>query len=129
MKYHPRLDEDRRHVLVRHPHSPSDLATWRDPGQLALFVPEGPMPPGLHGVPFSTSSLALQALRGTKKPSDGPIFKEPPFNTMGRANAAGAVVVEPDGPVWLVAPTNAFGGSNVTFPKGKTQGRGCGPRP
>ena len=127
MKHHPRLDEDGRHVSIRHPHSPSDLAAWSDPGQLALVVPDGRMPPELHGVPFSTSSLALQAEVGMKKPSDNPAFKEPPFDTMGRAAAAGAVVVEPDGRVWLVAPTNAFGGSKVTFPKGKTQGRGLRP--
>ena len=127
MKHHPRLDEDGRHVSIRHPHSPSDLKTWGDPVSLALVVPDGPMPPGLHGVPFTTSSLALQPGGGTKSPSGGPAFKEPPFDTMGRAAAAGAVVVEPDGRVWLVAPTNAFGGSKVTFPKGKTQGRGLRP--
>ena len=127
MKHHPRLDEDGRHVPIRHPHSPSDLEAWWDPGQLALVVPDGPMPTDLHGVPFSTSLVALQALGGMKNPSDSPAFKEPPFDTMGRATASGAVVVEPDGRVWLVAPTNAFGGSRVTFPKGKTQGRGLRP--
>ena len=127
MKHHPRLDEDGRHVSIRHPHSPSDLEAWRDPGQLASVVPDGPMPPELHGVPFTTSSLALQAPEGTKKPSDSAAFKEPLFDTMGRASAAGAVVVESDGRVWLVAPTNAFGGTKVTFPKGKTQGRGLRP--
>ncbi len=125
--HHPRLDENGKHVHIRHPHSPSDLTAWMDPGQLALVVPDGPMPLELHGVPFSTSPLALQAHGGTRKPSDSPAFKEPPFDTMGRAAAAGAVVVEPDGRVWLVAPTNAFGGSKVTFPKGKTQGRGLRP--
>jgi 8-oxo-dGTP pyrophosphatase MutT (NUDIX family) len=33
--------------------------------------------------------------------------------------AAGAVVVEPDGRIWLVAPSNGFGGYQVTFPKGR----------
>ena len=127
MKHHPRLDEDGRHVSILHPHSPSDLAAWSDSGQLALVAPDGPVPPELHGVPFSRSSLASQAQGGMKSPSDIPSFKEPPFETMGRAAAAGAVVVEPDGRVWLVAPTNAFGGAKVTFPKGKTQGRGLRP--
>ena len=127
MKHHPRLDEDGRHVSILHPHSPSDLAAWSDSGQLALVAPDGPVPPELHGVPFSRSSLASQAQGGMKSPSDIPSFKEPPFETMGRAAAAGAVVVEPDGRVWLVAPTNAFGGAKVTFPKGKTQGQGLRP--
>ena len=127
MKHHPRLDENGRHVIIHHPHSPSDLEAWRNPGHLAVVVPDGPMPLDLHGVHFSASSLALKALGGTKRSSDSPAFKEPPFDTMGRAAASGAVVVEPDGRVWLVAPTNAFGGAKVTFPKGKTQGRGLRP--
>ena len=92
MKHHPRLDEDGRHVSIRHPHSPSDLEAWRNQGRLALVVPDGPMPLDLHGVPFSASSLASQPEGGTKSPSGGPAFKEPPFDTMGRAAAAGAVV-------------------------------------
>ena len=74
MKQHPRLGEDGRHVSIRHPHTPSDLEAWRDPEQLALVVPDGPMPMDLHRVPFSTSSLASQAPGGTKKATDGPVF-------------------------------------------------------
>ncbi len=33
--------------------------------------------------------------------------------------AAGAVVLEGDGRVWLVAPTNEYGGYKSTFPKGR----------
>jgi ADP-ribose pyrophosphatase YjhB (NUDIX family) len=35
--------------------------------------------------------------------------------------AAGAVIIEPDGRVWLFEPTNQFGGYERTFPKGKRQ--------
>ena len=31
------------------------------------------------------------------------------------------VAVEPDGRVWVVAPTNAFGGYPATFPKGSVE--------
>jgi len=37
----------------------------------------------------------------------------------GKDPAAGAVIVEPDGRVWLISPTNAFGGYKRTFPKGR----------
>ena len=40
----------------------------------------------------------------------------------GKKPAAGAVVVEPDGRVWLVEPAGAFGGYKYTFPKGKLDG-------
>jgi ADP-ribose pyrophosphatase YjhB (NUDIX family) len=37
---------------------------------------------------------------------------------LGMMSAAGAVIVESDGRIWLIAPTNAFGGYINTFPKG-----------
>ena len=39
----------------------------------------------------------------------------------GMVAAAGAVIVESDGRIWLIAPTNAFGGYKATFPKGKLE--------
>jgi 8-oxo-dGTP pyrophosphatase MutT (NUDIX family)/DNA-binding transcriptional regulator YiaG len=49
-------------------------------------------------------------------------FEEPPFDAEGSEPAAGAVVVEPDGRLWLVSPTNEYGGYKSTFPKGKAHG-------
>jgi 8-oxo-dGTP pyrophosphatase MutT (NUDIX family) len=49
-------------------------------------------------------------------------FEEPPFEAKGTEPAAGAVVVEPDGRLWLVSPTNGFGHYKTTFPKGKCHG-------
>ena len=37
----------------------------------------------------------------------------------GREPAAGVVIEEPDGRVWLVNPTNGFAGYTATFPKGR----------
>ena len=121
MQHHPQLDDDGNHVPIRYPHAPSDLEAWLDPEGLAVVVPGGPMPAELHGVRFAPSLLGLE---GAKQPDDGPLFEEPPFDPMGWASAAGAVVVEPDGRIWLVAPTNRFGGAVTTFPKGKAQGLG-----
>ena len=39
----------------------------------------------------------------------------------GKAPAAGAVVLEPEGRVWVIHPSNAFGGYRATFPKGKQE--------
>ncbi|MCW3476753.1 NUDIX hydrolase [Limobrevibacterium gyesilva] len=44
-----------------------------------------------------------------------------PVPGKGRKLSAGAVVVEPDGRVWLVEPTNHFGGYVRTFPKGRVE--------
>jgi 8-oxo-dGTP pyrophosphatase MutT (NUDIX family) len=46
-------------------------------------------------------------------------FEEPAFvPAPGKRVAAGVVIEEPDGRVWVVHPTNAFGGYPATFPKG-----------
>lgn len=50
---------------------------------------------------------------------------EPPFTLPpGLRAAAGAVVLEDDGRVWLVSPTNGFGGYSATFPKGRVDAGG-----
>jgi ADP-ribose pyrophosphatase YjhB (NUDIX family) len=46
-------------------------------------------------------------------------LNEPPITPIpGKKIASGVIVIEPDGRVWLVAPTNAFAGYIATFPKG-----------
>jgi ADP-ribose pyrophosphatase YjhB (NUDIX family) len=42
---------------------------------------------------------------------------EPPMPTMGKLGS-GVLIREPDGRVWVVKPTNEFGGYKHTFPKG-----------
>ena len=42
----------------------------------------------------------------------------PPFPETRKKRAAGAVIVEPDGRVWLCEPTNHHGRYQRTFPKG-----------
>jgi len=44
---------------------------------------------------------------------------EPDFDTRGMRPASGAVVVEPDGRVWAVSPSNQYGGYHTTFRKGQ----------
>jgi hypothetical protein len=47
-------------------------------------------------------------------------FEEPPVKSVaGLETASGVLVVEADGRVWVVSPTNRFGGYTNTFPKGK----------
>lgn len=51
--------------------------------------------------------------------AEGWQFDEPPFNPRSyMRSASGAVIVELDGRVWVVSPTNQFWGYVNTFPKG-----------
>ena len=47
---------------------------------------------------------------------------EPPFDLpAGMKAASGVVIEEADGRVWLIAPTNQFGGYNASLPKGTAE--------
>lgn len=113
---HPRSDPLGRTVIIHSPSIPSPLEQWRDPSAIAVTVPDGPAVPELNGVPLSSWRPAA----GWSGDTQVARFEEPPFAApLPLAPAAGVVTLEPDGRVWLVAPTNGFGGYKLTFPKGK----------
>lgn len=117
--YHPRLDEHGRKVLLAKPSEETNLAQLADAGASATFVPTSSWEQALHGValaswlPPDTAAFVWEAL--STPAVDEPAYVLP----TGMRAAAGAVVVEPDGRVWLVAPSNGFGGYQVTFSKGR----------
>ena len=123
MHTHPQPDDQGHPVFIRHPHNPSSPSTWLDPTTLATFIPEGGFPEILNGIPLAPWTEAPKDHAGWARLAGGFHFQEPAFDSKGLKASAGAAVVEPDGRVWLVAPSNAFGGYKATFPKGKTDGQ------
>lgn len=121
---HPRLNDDGEPVVLLRPSQPSSFTAWSDPSSRACVTPNGLIPEGLNGVsfmpwrdtPVSVNEWEILASRGA---IDEPTFVAP----AGYKRAAGAVVVEADGRVWLVAPSNAYGGYKATFPKGGLDGK------
>jgi 8-oxo-dGTP pyrophosphatase MutT (NUDIX family) len=111
LQHHPCLNDDGELVVIHRPSAPTPLTHWGDPAASATVVPGGPMPAALNGVAPAPCALALP---GFVDAIPEPEFILPP----GLKAAAGAVVVEDDGRVWLVSPTNGFGGYTTTFPKG-----------
>jgi len=122
---HPRPNDHGQTVFIHNPSQATALSAWLDPKALACVLPDGPMPPQLHGLPFAPWQAApvtpsdWQAL-ALQHPIDEPDFVVP---EKFKRVAAGAVVQEPDGRIWLVAPSNQFGGYNATFPKGTLDGK------
>jgi len=93
------------------------MAYWADPARIATVIPGGAMPAVLNGVEVAARPLTL--------PTDAEAIAEPPFLLpSGMKAAAGAVLVEDDGRVWLVSPSNGFGGYSATFPKGRLDAGG-----
>ncbi len=117
---HPKQNEDGAPVIIGTPSTPSCPECWHDPLRIATVCPGGVMPAILNGIAFQPWSAApvddagWSALAG-----EGASFDEPPFEPVpGKRVAAGVVIEEADGRVWVVHPSNAFGGYPATFPKG-----------
>jgi len=114
---HLYLDENGEPVTIRHPSLATPLEYWQDPQQRATVVPGGDMPTVLNGIAVAPSAFIVpEAAAAIQEPA----FALPP----GFRAAAGTVIVEDDGRVWLVAPTNGFGGYRATFPKGRVDAGG-----
>ena len=123
--WHPRRNDQDLPVRLLKPSLPTDPGAWADATALALVAPEGPMPAALNGVAFAPwpqvpeDMAAWEALASTMPLVEEPFFDAP----KGFKKAAGVVVREADGRVWVVAPSNAFGGYRATFPKGGMDGK------
>ena len=118
--YHPCPNDDGEPVVIRKPSTSTPLPHWDDPGKLATVLPGGALPPMLNGVPFSAWAGAPSNSDGWSACVADVGVDEPPFVLpSGMAAAAGAVILVDDGRVWLVAPSNGFGGYSATFPKGR----------
>jgi 8-oxo-dGTP pyrophosphatase MutT (NUDIX family) len=120
--YHPMPDERGKPVLLNKPSQPTALSSWGRAEAVATAIPNGACPADLNGIAITewldvpTSAQAWDTVEGQCE------FEEPPFDPpSGKMPAAGTVVEEPDGRVWLVAPSNAFGGYTATFPKGRIE--------
>jgi ADP-ribose pyrophosphatase YjhB (NUDIX family) len=75
------------------------------------------MPQRLNGISVTSWSPPTNRSEWARLAEETP-FYEPTFDAKGLKPAAGAVVVESDGRVWLVAPTNGSVRYQNTFPKG-----------
>ena len=120
---HPRNDDQGKPVIIKQPSTAGPAQAWVDPQGIATAVPDSPMPDTINSIPVSAWQGAPTDAVGWEALVAGLTFTEPPMpSTPGKKPAAGVVAIEPDGRVWVVAPTNAFGGYRHTFPKGKLDG-------
>lgn len=118
---HPCPDDKGNPVVIHTPSTPTALAAWNEPSELATVVPGGALPALLNGIPLAPWTAVPDTAAGWAALADRALLEEPPYVLpAGMSAAAGAVVVEDDGRVWLVAPSNRFGGYSATFPKGRT---------
>lgn len=119
--YHPAKNDNGSAVGIFEP-SKEDLSGMSDPSKSVTITPGSKLPKSLNGVAFSDwtppgDNEEWDYVEGQKDDLD-----EPPMHLpLGKKAATGMIVLEPDGRVWVVSPTNQFGGYKNTFPKGKVE--------
>jgi 8-oxo-dGTP pyrophosphatase MutT (NUDIX family) len=97
---------------------PRPTGTFRT--RSAPSSPRAPSRRPLNGIPFATWREAPTSLHGwSQVPGQRPDLVEPPFDPQGKRPAAGLIIEEPDGRLWIVCPTNRFAGCVASFPKGR----------
>jgi len=121
--YHPQKDEHGHVLELNKPSTPTSLDSWLHSKRLATVVPNSPMPESVNRVAVTAWNDAPTAEAGWNALVADCTFSEPQFDVPpGKKAASGVVVLEPDGRVWLVSPSNQFGGYTNTFPKGTVTG-------
>jgi 8-oxo-dGTP pyrophosphatase MutT (NUDIX family) len=122
MIYHPRRDDKDKKVALHNPSQPTSLTTWSHPSEVAVVVPDGDMPDELNGIPFTAWARVPESNGDWERLAAQTAIDEPPYSPpKHKKPAAGIVVEEEDGRLWLVAPSNGFGGYSATFPKGTVE--------
>lgn len=119
--YHPRLNERGQKVVLATPSNEANLAQLADADASATFAPTSRWEQALHGVLLASWSPSDPGASIWEELATSQINEPAYVAPVGMRAAAGAVVVEPDGRVWMVAPSNGFGGYQVTFPKGRVE--------
>lgn len=120
--YHPMPDEHGRPVLLKKPSLPTALSAWRRADAVVTVIPHGAAPAALNGLRFAPWLAVPTSAQAWNNVAGQCACEEPPFDPpAGKMPAAGVVVEEPDGRIWLVAPSNGYGGYKATFPKGRIE--------
>lgn len=123
LTHHPRRGEKGERVVIKNPSHASAPSTWHSATSVATFLPDGDTPPSLNGIPMTRwrdaplTNLGWEFVDGINEDLDEPPLHVPP----GKKPAAGVVIEEPDGRIWLIAPTNQFGSYEASFPKGTAE--------
>jgi 8-oxo-dGTP pyrophosphatase MutT (NUDIX family) len=121
---HPRRDDEGLPVVIRSPSTPSSQRAWRQAAQIAAVTPGGKLPDSLHRMRFESWVDAPVSASDWEVLAGAALLEEPSFKPpKGLQAAAGVVIREPDGRIWVVCPTNQYGDHEVTFPKGRLEGK------
>ncbi len=126
---HPKPDDKDKPVEIKEPSTPTPLDMFGASYMVATIVPGAPVPKKFAGIPFEPWSDHPQTEEDwAKVPGQIPLSEPPMTVPKGKQPASGVLIEEEDGRLWVVHPTNGFGGYKTTFPKGKLDHIGMPPQ-
>lgn len=120
---HPKVGEKGERVGIYSPHTATMPDTWEDSDAVATFTPGSAVPGEIAGITLAHWTDHPDTLEewGNVE-GQMPDMDEPPLQMKpGKQAASGVIIEDPDGRVWVISPTNKFGGYRNTFPKGKEE--------
>jgi ADP-ribose pyrophosphatase YjhB (NUDIX family) len=116
------MDHNGDDVAIYKLSKPTPVEAFNDPAEIATCLPGGRVPEELHGVPFTPWDDAPRSDGEWMDVEGQAVIAEPEFErTAGKKVGAGVIVREPDGRIWVIHPTNGFGGYTGSFPKGTVE--------
>lgn len=122
MPIHPRKNNYGEQVHLHNPSTATAMRTWHDDEATATCLPDGELPPTLHGIALQPWLDTPHSCEGWNHDTGINLdLPEACMVELDKKIAAGAVIIEPDGRVWVTHPSNQFGGYQVTFPKGRQE--------
>jgi 8-oxo-dGTP pyrophosphatase MutT (NUDIX family) len=116
--FHPQADDAGKKVGIYEPHA-LDLSGLGDPDAVVTFTPGCTLPDAMGGISLSDWTPPENEADWFDVAGVADIEEPPMETTEKQKESSGLVIMEDDGRVWVVSPTNKFGGYKNTFPKGK----------
>lgn len=117
--FHPRTDDHGKMVVIKKLSRPSPIENFDNPAMIATVVPDGDRPLELNGIAFKSWTDHPRTIDEWEHVDGQIVLDEPEFTpAKGMKTGSGVIITEPDGRIWVIHPTNQFGGYAATFPKG-----------
>ena len=104
--------------MAKEPPVATPLGDNANPDDIAVFTSDFDPGEALNGTPFKSWEAPVTDAAWAKVDGQKDIGEPPMPKVEGKRPGSGVIIEEPDGRIWLIEPTNHFGGYEHTFPKG-----------
>lgn len=122
--FHPKPNDQGKQVPINKLSQATESRSWDDKAAIATVTPHASqsLPEALNGVKFESWHDVPRSLHDWAEVEGQNIDDEPDMELHPKMKqGSGVIIQEDDGRVWVIHPTNAFGGYQSSFPKGTVE--------